>query len=88
MRQRNRSEAKSFRLNILPASDCAPRIFRAFRANLMIPIDRGEGGVSKVKALNQSVPLCFSVSLRGKGFTLAARRINRTLARPANFRQP
>jgi hypothetical protein len=28
---------------VLPVSDCAPKILSNFSANLMIPIDRGEG---------------------------------------------
>jgi hypothetical protein len=38
------SEPKSFERKILPASDCAPKIFAHFPANIMIPIHQGGGG--------------------------------------------
>jgi hypothetical protein len=36
---------KSFRRRILPVSDCVSRILSRFPAKLMIPIDRGGGGI-------------------------------------------
>jgi hypothetical protein len=41
---RNNRGHKSFKSKILPASDCAPKIFAQFPATTMIPIDQGGGG--------------------------------------------
>jgi hypothetical protein len=39
--------AKFFDIKILPASDSSSRIFHTFPANVMIPIDRGGGGIPR-----------------------------------------
>jgi len=43
------SDVNSFKHKILPASDCTSKIFSRFPPNLMIPIDRGGGGVPPSK---------------------------------------
>ena len=45
-----RDAANSFIPKILPVTDCSPWIFSRFPPKLMIPIDRGGGGVSRTKS--------------------------------------